>query len=64
MTTLKPVIRFTIYPPAGPETPWLAVVLEGDKPLEAIGCVDRADAQQVLSELEARMQGRAFRVRA
>jgi hypothetical protein len=55
------IVRYAIYPPAGPGTPWLAVVLDEDKVVEAVACEDRVDAAQVVLELQSRAEGRAFR---
>jgi hypothetical protein len=57
------MFQYALYPPPGPGAPWLAVVLENGKPSDVVGCEDRSGAERVLLELEARMEGRAFRLR-
>jgi len=51
-------ITFAIYPPAGPDLPWLAVVLAGRKPLDMFGCADKETAERLLREMKARRAGR------
>ena len=48
-------IKYALYPPAEPEFPWLAVLLDGEKPIETFGCPDRDSAERVLLEMKARM---------
>jgi hypothetical protein len=52
-------ISYAIYPPPLPGRPWLAVVLEGDKPIDTFGCPDEESAERVLAEMEARVEGRS-----
>jgi hypothetical protein len=47
-------LRFAIYPPADDGLPWLAVVLNGYKPIDMFGCADRDTAEKLLREMRAR----------
>jgi len=48
------VLRFAIYPPASAGLPWLAVVLDGNKPLDMFGCPNRETAEKLLESMRAR----------
>jgi hypothetical protein len=48
-------IKYALYPPAEPEFPWLAVVLDGHRPIETFACQDRDSAERVLFEMKARI---------
>ena len=50
---MKP-ITYAIYPPAEPDLPWPAVVLDRGKPVDMFGCPDRETAERVLFEMKAR----------
>ena len=47
-------IRYAVYSPAEDGLPWLAVVLDGDKPMDMFGCPDPENAQRLLVEMKAR----------
>jgi len=51
-------ITYAIYPPAGRDLPWLAVVLAGNKPLDMVGCADQETAKKLLRQMKARRDGR------
>jgi hypothetical protein len=57
-------ISYALYPPAEAGLPWLAVVLDGNKPTDSFGCSDPENARRVLAEMKARNEaknGSAFR---
>jgi hypothetical protein len=47
-------LRFSIYPPPEEGMPWLAVVLDGYKPVDLFGCADKETAERLLREMRAR----------
>jgi len=49
---------YAVYPPPEPGLPWLAVVLAGDRPVDAFGCPDAKSARTVLRGIEARNQAK------
>ena len=46
--------RFAIYPPAGPELPWLAVTLDRDKVVDFFACPSKDAAEKVSDSMKAR----------
>jgi|HubBroStandDraft_1064217.scaffolds.fasta_scaffold323546_2 hypothetical protein len=50
---MKP-LKYAIYPPAETNVPWLAVVLDDDRPVDMFSCADRNAAERVLFEMKAR----------
>jgi hypothetical protein len=50
--------RYALYPPAEAGLPWLAVVLDGAKPVDMFGCSDRENAERLLEELQARWRAK------
>ena len=48
---------YAIYPPAGHDLPWLAVILSGKKPVDIFACESRGDAEALLRSLRARRNG-------
>ena len=50
--------KYVLYAPAQPELPWLAVVLDGPKPVDTFGFPDRDNAERVLSEMRLRIEAR------
>jgi hypothetical protein len=51
-------LRYALYPPAEAGLPWLAVVLEGDRPTDMFGAPERRSAERVLGEMRARTEAR------
>ena len=51
-------LTYAIYPPAERELPWLAVVLNGNKPIDIFGCADKDTAERLLREMKARQAGK------
>jgi hypothetical protein len=47
-------ITYGVYPPAETGFPWLAVVLNGGKPVETFGCLSREAAERILFEMKVR----------
>jgi hypothetical protein len=47
-------ITYAIYPPAGHDLPWLAVILSGAKPVDIFACDSREDAEALLRSMRAR----------
>jgi hypothetical protein len=52
------VIRYALYPAAEAGLPHLAVILNGNRPVEMFGCHDLIDAHRVLNEMKARMEAK------
>jgi len=48
------LIVYALYPPVERDMPWLAVVLEDGRLLEALSCPDREGAEKTLFEMKAR----------
>ena len=51
-------IKYALYPPAEAGLPWLAVVLDGNKPMDSFGCPDADNARRVLAEMKARNEAK------
>ncbi len=55
-------LKFAIYPPAEADLPFLAVVLDGGRPLDMFGCPDRLTAERLLREMRARREPQEIRL--
>lgn len=46
--------RFAIYPPAGPDFPWLAVAIDHKMVVDFYPCLSQDAADRVLASMKAR----------
>jgi hypothetical protein len=62
-------LTYAVYPPPSDGMPWLAVVLDGHKPIDLFGCADCDTAERLLRETRARQaekngsRGRGYTLR-
>jgi hypothetical protein len=49
------MLTYQVYRPPEGGLPWLAVVLDGNKPIDMIGCADRTTAERCLREMRLRL---------
>jgi hypothetical protein len=56
--------RFAIYPPSDPSLPWLAITLEGDRPVDTFACPSEKAAEEVLRAMRVRWRVKGGRVTA
>ena len=54
-------IEFSVYAPATPGLPFLAVVLSGCKLIQAFASTDRLEAERIVDRLKARLHGHQLR---
>jgi hypothetical protein len=53
---MPPMARYTfaIYAPPAVGMPWLAVTLNGEKPVDAFGCPSQRAAEHVIASMKVR----------
>jgi hypothetical protein len=56
--------QFAIYPPSAPGLPWLAITLDGDRPVDAFGCPSEKAAEEVLRSMRVRWRFKNRRIDA